>query len=130
MSGYNCEVCGQPASVYAIEIRNAQKSERHLCDKHAASGGMTDLAGFGTGWMMINDVTWSSAQEAAVRGTLANLRGTANLARRHGRMPATVKELIEGMALQGDFPRVEITDPKVTALLNDIDGLIDFWRAH
>lgn len=59
-----------------------------------------------------------------------NLRGTSNFARRHGRMPATVEELLEGMSLPDDVAGAEVSDPELQAQLKWVNGLIAFCRAH
>jgi hypothetical protein len=45
-------------------------------------------------------------------------------------MPASVEELLEGMALPDNVAGVEITDPKVRAELKWIDALIEFCKTH
>jgi hypothetical protein len=88
------------------------------------------LQGLAPGQMLVNGIVCSTVEEATTRGIWDNLRGTSNFARQHGRMPATVEELQEGMSLPDDAPGVEITDPELRAQLQWVDGLIAFCRAH
>jgi len=127
MNTNTCDICGQPASVHMTEIHDGQKIERHLCTEHADVSGINGLA---PGQMLVNGVACSTVEEAATRGIMDNLRGTSNFARRHGRMPATVEELQEGMSLPDDVAGVAITDPELRAQLKWVDGLIAFCRAH
>ena len=119
MNDNTCDVCGRPASVHMTEIREGQKLERNLCAEHAV-----------VGQMIVHGAVCPTAEEAATRGILENLRGTANFARRHGRMPTSVEELQQGMALQDDVAGVEIADPKMRAWVEWADGLIEFCQTH
>jgi hypothetical protein len=127
MDTNSCDICGQPASVHMTEIRDGQKVERHLCAEHSDVSGLQGLA---PGQMLVNGVVCSTVEEATTRGILDNLRGTSNFARRHGRTPATVEELQEGMSLPDDVAGVEIADLELRAQLKWVDGLIAFCRAH
>ena len=60
---------------------------------------------------------------------LTNIRD-GNYTRRHGRMPASVEELREGMALPHDSGAAQIADSEVRAQLEYVDGLIDFCQSH
>jgi hypothetical protein len=122
-----CDICGQPASVHMTEIGDGRMVERHLCAKHGAIGGTKGLA---PGQILVNGVVCSTVEEATTRGILDNLRGTSNFAHQHGRMPATVEELQEGMSLPDDVAGVEITDPELRAQLKWVDGLIAFCRTN
>ena len=120
-----CDICGQPASMHMTEIRDGQKVERHLCVEHAD---VASLKGLAPGQMLVNGVVCSTVEEATTRGIMDNLRGTSNFAHRSGRMPATVEELQGGMSLPDDVAGIEITDPKLRAQLNWVDGLIACCR--
>jgi hypothetical protein len=91
---------------------------------------MTGITCLNTGQMVVNGVPCKTVEDAVTRGIMDNLRGTANFTRRHGRMPASVEELREGMALQDDVTGVEITDPEARAQLKYVDGLLKFCEAH
>ncbi|MDB5294436.1 MAG: hypothetical protein JWO31_419 [Phycisphaerales bacterium] len=127
MDNNACDDCGRPASVHVTEIRDGQKVERHRCAEHAGVAGTKGLA---PGQMLANGVPCSTVEEAMTRGMMDNLLATTNFARRHGRMPATVEELREGMSLPDDFVGVEIADSDLRAQLKWVDGLIAFCRAH
>jgi hypothetical protein len=122
-----CEVCGQIPSVHVIEIRDGQRVERNFCDKHADLRGVPGLSVGAGGRMVANGVPISTIQDAAATGVI---RGMANFARRHGRLPDSVDEIEEGMALRGEFPKGEIADDLLTAKLTWIDGLLEFFRTH
>jgi hypothetical protein len=128
MDNFTCDVCGSPATVHETEIRDGAEVERHLCAEHADLSGISP--GLAPGQMVVNGVVCSTVEEAAMRGAIDNLRGTANFMRRHGRMPGSVEELREGMALQDDAAGVEIADPTVLAQLKWIDALIEFCKTH
>ena len=38
---YKCDKCGKPAPVHLTEIKNGQKTEKHLCEDCAATEGIT-----------------------------------------------------------------------------------------
>src|SRR5262249_30094399 len=128
MDNFTCDVCGSPAIVHETEIRDGEEVERHLCAEHADLSGIRP--GLAPGQLVVNGVVCSTVKEAAMRGILDNLRGSANFIRRHGRMPASVEELCEGMTLQDDVAGVEITDPAVRAQLKWIDALLEFCQTH
>src|SRR6266702_4813972 len=113
MVGSTCDVCGQPATVHATEIHDDKRTERHLCAVHAGEAGLpSDLVeGIQIG------ATSGTFQKALMEGMLDNLRGTANFIRRHGRLPSSLDDLKEGMALQGAFPGAEIDDAELKAKL-------------
>ena len=113
MEGSTCDLCAQPATVHMTEIRNGQKSERHLCVAHAGQAGIQ-----------------LPSQEHGTKGMLDNLRGTARFIRRHGRPPSSVEELREGMAPDGDFPIVEIGDAALRQKVEWMEGLIAFGETH
>jgi hypothetical protein len=128
MDNFTCDVCGSPAAVHETEIRDGEEVERHLCAEHAD---LSDIPpGLAPGQMIVSGVVCSTVEEAAMQRAVDNLRGSANFARRHGRMPASVEELREGMALQDDVAGVEIRDPAVRAQLKWIDALIEFCKTH
>src|ERR1043166_4355068 len=114
MDNNACDICGQPASVHMTEIRDGQKVERHLCAGHADANGIKLPA---PGQMLVNGVPCSTVEEATTRGITDNLLGTSNFAHRHGRMPATVQELQEGMSLPDHVAGVDIADPELRAQL-------------
>jgi len=129
MTEYNCDACGRPAVVHEVEVRNGERVERHRCAEHGDWSG-TEVSVSNPGQMFVNGIPCSSVQEAVNRGVLDNLCGTANFARRHGRMPTSVDELLEGMALPDGFVEARITDTAVIAQLRYLDGLIDFCQTH
>lgn len=122
-----CDICGRPASLHLVEIHDDETVERHLCAEHAAASGIKTAV---PGQRFVNGVPCSTVEEGMTRGIMDNLRGTSNFARRHGRMPATVEELQEGMSLPDDIAGVEIREPELRAQLKWIDDLIAFCRAH
>jgi hypothetical protein len=130
MNELTCDVCGQPATVHATEIHDGKRVERHFCAGHAGDVDNVYSAAMAPGQMRVNGVVCASVQEAVMRGLIDNLRATANCIRRHGRMPASVEELTQGMALRGDFPIVEIGDAKLRGQLEYLDRLIAFCETH
>jgi hypothetical protein len=127
MNDYNCDVCGRSASVHLTNIRDGKKVERHLCSLHADASAIAAMAPAQT---VVGGAACPTAEEAALGGIMNNLRGTANYTRRHGRMPASVEELREGMAMTHDSGAAEIADSGVRAQLEYVDGLIDFCQSH
>jgi hypothetical protein len=126
MERSTCDVCGQPATIHATEIHDGEKTERHLCAAHAGEAGLPgDLVE-----RIQSGATAGSFQEALTRGMLDNFRGTANFIRRYGRLPSSVDDLKEGMALQGSFPSVAIDDAELKAKLQAMEGLIEFCETH
>ena len=124
MTDDQCEICGQPATVHAVMIDDHRKSERHLCAQHAKEAGMRQphaAPGQAPGAGVI-------CGEAI--GALDNVKGTANFLRRHGRMPESVEELLQGMADPGDAPPAPLSDPKLARGLQFMEGMIRFWEAH
>lgn len=127
MDKITCDVCGRPASVHITEIRGGQRVERNVCAIHESVSGIPASV---SGQVIANGIAYSTVEEANTRGILDNLRGTANFARRHGRMPASVEELQQGMAVQDDVAGVEIAAPKVRAWVKWANGLIEFCQTH
>jgi len=68
-----------------------------------------------------------NTETRAMTGLAANLRGTANFIRRHGRPPRTAAELEEGMSLRQPFPTTEITDPNLLTYLRESDAFLEFF---
>src|SRR4051812_17546015 len=69
-----------------------------------------------------------STETQAMSGLAANLRGTANFIRRHGRPPRTTAELNEGMSLHPPFPTTDITDPNLLTYLKESDAFLEFFE--
>ena len=69
-----------------------------------------------------------SSETHAMSGLAAQLRGTANFIRRHGRPPRTTAELEEGIALRPPFPTPEITDPNLLTYLRESDAFLEFFE--
>lgn len=40
MTHQPCDICGQPATVHEVVVKNGKRQERHLCEKHAAELGL------------------------------------------------------------------------------------------
>ncbi|MEM8836377.1 MAG: UvrB/UvrC motif-containing protein [Planctomycetota bacterium] len=40
MTHQPCEICGEPATVHEVVVKNGKRQERHLCEKHAAELGL------------------------------------------------------------------------------------------
>jgi hypothetical protein len=121
-----CDLCPRPAVVHATEINHGVSTHRHLCAHHAAEA--PELAGIKPCLsMMANPTAPLSIELQAMSSVAANLRGTANFIRRHGRMPATAAELEEGMALTPPFPTTDVTDPNLRTYLHESDALLEFY---
>jgi hypothetical protein len=123
MEGSTCDVCGQPATVHSTEIRDGMTAERHLCAEHTDQEGLFGPLG-------PQGVVYSSVEAAVALGIVNNLRGTVNFIRRRGRLPSSVEELQEGMALHDDFTAVQIEDADLRRRLECLDGLIRFFQRH
>ena len=70
-----------------------------------------------------------SSETHAMSGLAAQLRGTANFIRRHGRPPRTTAELEEGIALRPPFPTTTLTDPNLLTYLRESDAFLEFFEA-
>jgi len=68
------------------------------------------------------------AETQAMTGLAANLRGTANFIRRHGRPPRTTTELKEGMSLHPPFPTTDIPDPNLRTFLEESDAFLQWFE--
>ena len=68
-----------------------------------------------------------STETQAMSALAAQLRGTANYIRRHGRPPRTAAELEEGIALRPPFPTATITDPNLLTYLKESDAFLEFF---
>jgi hypothetical protein len=124
-----CDLCDSVAVVHATEVNGGVTIHRHLCERHGAE--LAELAqakpiddtplAFGAAIKSL------VAETHAMAGLAANLRGTANFIRRHGRMPATLADLEEGMSLCAPFPTVEIPDPNLRTYLEESDAFLQFY---
>ena len=115
MSLFNCEICGQPATVHMTIINDGVKSNRHLCQSHAQAEGFP---------------TVMSLSRDQIQGILSNLRGKANFIKRYGRTPSTVEELREGIAMKGEVVSMEIKDAELAKRLACTERLIRFVETH
>lgn len=123
-----CDLCSRPAVVHATEIRDGVTTQRHLCATHAAQ--IPELASIQSdshGSPVANAIHDMIVERQAMTGLTANLRGTANFIRRHGRMPRTVAELEEGMSLRPPFPTTDITDPNLRTYLEESDAFLEWF---
>lgn len=78
----------------------------------------------------INPATLAAlnAETQAMSALAAQLRGTANFIRRHGRPPRTTAELEEGIALRPPFPTTQVTDPNLLTYLRESDAFLEFFE--
>ena len=63
-------------------------------------------------------------------GPLEKLKGTLNFLRRHGRMPESVEELMQGMTDPGDSPPAPLADSKLPEALHFMEAMLHFWETH
>ena len=77
---------------------------------------------------MPNLTSLLSTETQAMSALAAQLRGTANYIRRHGRPPRTTEELDEGIALRPPFPTTIITDPNLLTYLRESDAFLEFFQ--
>jgi hypothetical protein len=123
-----CDLCDHPAVVHTTEIHNGVTTHRHLCAAHAAQ--VPELADPKPNAQPPTPEAALAALPAETRamtGLAANLRGTANFIRRHGRPPQTAAELEEGISLHPPFPAVEITDPNLRTYLEESDAFLRWF---
>jgi len=126
----NCDLCNNKATVHLCKIYDDVKTEQHLCAEHARKAGLALPSGMSLGQMMVNGVVCSTTQEATVQGILDNFRGMRNFLREHGRMPSSVEDLREGMALPDEGAAALIVDPELAARLQQWDGFVRFIQAN
>ena len=117
-----CEICGQAATVHAVAIAHGRRSERHLCAKHADQGAIPHA--------VLPQAAGGAWRVGEVVGALGNLKACAKFLRRHGRMPKSIDELLQGMADPGDSPAVPLADPRLAERLYFMDAMIRFWESH
>jgi hypothetical protein len=125
-----CDICGNPATVHVCEIRFGKKTERHLCSRHAGAAEFAGAENLPPGQLLVNGTVCSSAQEAAVRGILDNLRGTRNFLRQHGRMPSNVDQVRQGMVLPDDGPVSYMMDEELLKEFGRLDATVRFIQEH
>jgi len=127
-----CDRCDQPATVHGIHINldNDEQMEVHLCSEHAVQAGWPDPANVPVSPFQVNGIPCNTPEEAAALSIVSNLRGTANFIRLRGRMPDSVEELEEGMALHEPFPTVEINDSELRKALDFMDETIQLFETQ
>ena len=124
------DVCGEPATIHLCEISHGKKTERHLCAEHAPEAGLPEVKVLVAGQLMVNGVACATAEEAATRGVLDNLRGTRNFLREYGRMPRQPEDLVQGMSLPDDGPAARIKDAALAREFARMDRTVRFIQAH
>jgi hypothetical protein len=122
-----CDLCPRPATVHQTDIVDGHLTERHLCWQHAAeSHGLTTSDPSAASAFLASLL---STETHAMSGLAAQLRGTANYIRRHGRPPRTVDELDEGMSLRPPFPTAPISDPNLLTYLKESDAFLESFES-
>jgi hypothetical protein len=119
-----CDLCDHPATV----IKDGVTTQQYLCATHAAE--LSDLADVQPPAHLSTPAATLAALPAetqAMTGLAANLRGTANFIRRHGRPPQTVAELEEGISLHPPFPTTDVTDPNLRTFLEESDAFLQWY---
>ena len=130
MKANSCDLCGQTASIHLTQVCNGNVVEEHFCAEHIGHASFPTLSSFTPGKLVVNGAVCPSIRDAVTQGVLDNLRGAANFIRKHGRAPSSPEELLQGMALQGTIPEVEVYDATVKRQLEYLDSLIRFCEAH
>jgi hypothetical protein len=110
-----CQVCGRPAQVHLTDVRGKHKNQKHLCIQHAEAAGLP----IGT----------AADFEAAVDRMAADLRLKQSFIRRHGRLPVAGEQESEVDAAS-DSPNMEITDPALLKVLEELDRTASFLEKH